>query len=366
MTSHPEADRVPTSTKPQPGARRWLLFVHQLPSNPSNLRVRTWRRLQQLGAIPIRQAVYVLPDTPNAREDFEWLKTEVKAMGGDASVFAADNVDAWSDDALVEEFRRSRQAAYAALARDAEKALKRAGGGRRPRGTRAPAVRRLLDIFRERLTGIEGIDFFGSAGRDRVISLLDQLEGRTDASQPKTSSASADSGEVTSYEGRLWITRPRPGVDRMASAWLIRRFIDPQARFGFAADRQVAPDDGVPFDMFGVEFSHQGDGCTFETLCSVFGIREAAISRIAAIVHDLDLKDGRFGAPEGATVGAMIEGLQLAYTDDDALLAQGMTLFDSLYRSFAQSGRSAGPRPLARPKKPAARADKARRPRRVR
>ena len=112
--------------------------------------------------------MYVLPDTPGAREDFEWLKTEVKATGGDASVFAADNVDAWSDDALVEEFRRSRQDAYTALARDVEKALKRAGGGRRPRGTRAPAVRRLLDIFRERLTAIEAIDFFGSAGRDRV------------------------------------------------------------------------------------------------------------------------------------------------------------------------------------------------------
>ena len=112
-------------------------------------------------------------------------------------------------------------------------------------------------------------------------------------------------------------------------------------------------DHGVPFDMFGVEFSHQGDGCTFETLCAVFGIREPAISRIAAIVHDLDLKDERFGAPEAATVGAMIEGLQLAYADDDALLAQGMTLFDSLYRSFEQAARSAGPRPLARPKKPA-------------
>jgi hypothetical protein len=351
MTSRPHADGVPTPTGPQPGARRWLLFVHQLPSNPSNLRVRTWRRLQQLGAVPIKQAVYVLPDTPNAREDFEWLKTEVKGTGGDASVFSADNVDAWSDDALVEEFRRSRQEAYTALARDVESALKRAGGGRGPPGDLAPAVRRLLDIFRERLTAIEGIDFFGSAGRDRVIALLGQLEGRTsDARRPKSSPPSSASGEVTTYQGRLWITRPRPGVDRMASAWLIRRFIDPQARFGFAEDRQVVPEHGVPFDMFGVEFSHQGDGCTFETLCAVFGIREPAISRIAAIVHDLDLKDARFGAPEAATVGAMIEGFQLAYTDDDALLAQGITLFDSLYRSFEQSARSAGPRPLARPK----------------
>jgi hypothetical protein len=337
-----------------------LLFLHQLPSHPSNLRVSTWRRLQQLGAIPLKQAAYVLPDTPNTREDFEWLKTEVKAAGGDANVFAADNVDAWSDDALVEEFRRSRQDAYTALARDAEHALKRASSTRRPRGTRAPALRRLLDVFRERLTGIEAIDFFGSAGRDRVIALLAELESAVkDRPRAESAPASAPSGELQSYQRRLWVTRPRPGVDRMASAWLIRRFIDPHARFDFAGDRQTVPDDGVPFDMFGVEFSHQRDGCTFETLCSVFGIREAAVSRIAAIVHDLDLKDGRFGAPENAAVGAMIEGLQLAYTDDDTLLAQGMTLFDSLYRSFEQSVRSAGPRPLAQSKKQPTRASKA-------
>ena len=367
MTERSLADRVATSTRARPDGKRWLLFVHQLPSNPSNLRVRTWRRLQQIGAIPIKQAVYVLPDTPGAREDFEWLKTEVKAAGGDASVFAADNVDAWSDDALVEEFRRSRQDAYGALARDVDKALKRATAGHRPRGARAPALRRLLDIFRERLTALESIDFFGSAGRDHVVTLLDQLEDRAaDGRRSKPVSATADSGEVPLFRGRLWVTRPRPGVDRMASAWLIRRFIDPQARFGFAADRHVVPEHGVPFDMFGVDFSHRGDDCTFETLCAIFGIKEPAISRIAAIVHDLDLKDNRFGAPEGSTVSALIEGLQLAYADDEALLAQGITLFDSLYRSFERVVRSAGPRALARPKKQHPRGRRPPRPRKAR
>ena len=351
MTARARTGRL-TATKAQPAPRRWLLFVHQLPSHPSNLRVSTWRRLQQLGAVPLKQAVYVLPDTPAAREDFEWLKAEVKAAGGDASVFAADNVDAWSDDAMVEEFRRSRQEAYAALATDAEDAIKRAGRVRRARGTRAPAVRRLLDIFRERLSAIEAIDFFGSAGRDRVITLLAQLEGR--AANPGKASASAaqdSTGERAAYQERLWVTRPRPGVDRMASAWLIRKYIDPRARFAFAADRHAVPDEGVPFDMFDVEFSHQGGGCTFETLSAAFRIVEPAVARIAAIVHDLDLKDARFGAPECATVGAMIDGLQLATRDDAALLEQGMTLFDSLYRSFEQSARVSGPRPVARAKR---------------
>src|SRR5262249_29959501 len=129
--------------------------------------------------LPLKQAVYVLPDGPDAREDFEWLKSEVKAAGGDASVFAAENVDGFGDDALVEEFRRARQQSYGTLADDVAASLKRATSSRRPRGTRAPAVRRLLDIFRERLEALERIDFFGGAGRDRVLTLLRELENRS-------------------------------------------------------------------------------------------------------------------------------------------------------------------------------------------
>ena len=302
----------------------------------------TWRRLQQIGALPLKQAVYALPDTPEAREDFEWLKAEVKAAGGDATVFSAANADAWSDDELVEEFRRARQDTYETLARDVEQALKRANTGRRRRGTRAPAVTRLLDIFKDRLAAAERIDFFGSGGRDRVLTLLRELDAHAAGSRPESGSNAPGGRRAIVGHGRLWVTRRRPGVDRMASAWLIRRFIDPAARFEFAADRAGVPDHAIPYDMFDVEFSHHGGNCTFETLCSVFALDddEPALRRIAAIVHDLDLKDARFGAPECGTVGAMIEGLQLAYPDDAALLEQGITLFESLYRSFERSERS--------------------------
>lgn len=341
----------PTRATPRPSQsrRRWLLFVHQLPSTPSNLRVRTWRRLQQLGALPVKQAVYVLPDTPSAREDFEWLKTEIRSAGGDASVFAADHVDSWSDDALVEEFRRARQEAYGEIAGEIERVLRRVRATRRPRGTRAPAVRRLIEVFRERLSAIEHVDFFGSAGRDRVTALLQQLEERAADSPPPAERPRTDRhADLQNYRNRVWVTRPRPGVDRMASAWLIKRFVDAEARFAFVADRESAPHDAVPFDMFGVDFSHQGKWCTFETLCAVFAIHAPAVARIAAIVHDLDLKDGRFGAQEAATVGTVIEGMQLAISKDDELLDRGMALFESLYRAFEQSARSAGPRAVAR------------------
>jgi hypothetical protein len=203
-------------------------------------------------------------------------------------------------------------------------------------------------VFRERFAAIDRTDFFGSAGRDRVAALLDAIEDRI-ARKAGRGPVSPQGGgtDAARYRGRTWVTRPRPGVDRMGSAWLIRRFIDPDARFGFIADRDAAPDDSLPFDMFGVEFTHRGDHCTFETLCAVFGITDPAVSRIAAIVHDLDLKDGRFGAMEGPCVEMLIDGLQLAYGDDEALLSQGMVLFEALYRATERASRRAGPRAVA-------------------
>jgi hypothetical protein len=206
----------------------------------------------------------------------------------------------------------------------------------------------MLALFRDRLTALERIDYFGSAGRDRVVALLGQLDATTRSARTPRTPAHAEGADRSAYAGRRWVTRPRPGVDRMSSAWLIRRFIDPGARFGFAPDRDTLPSaDAIPFDMFGVEFSHHGDGCTFETLCATFGIHEPAIARIAGLVHDLDLKDGRFGASEAPAVGTIIDGLQLTTADDDTLLERGITLFESLYLAFAHSARTAGPRPVA-------------------
>jgi len=156
--------------------------------------------------------------------------------------------------------------------------------------------------------------------------------------------------EAARYQNRLWVTRPRPGIDRVGSAWLIRRFIDPQARFAFITDANVAPGEAVPFDMFGAGFGHEGNHCTFETLQARFELRDPAVKRLAEIVHDLDLKDARFGAPEGPTLGAAIDGLQLSSADDSLLLERGMTLFEALYQSFTQARRAAKRRAPAEPK----------------
>jgi hypothetical protein len=340
------ATAAPARPAAAAAAHRWLLLVHQLPAKPSNLRVRTWRRLQQLGAVAVKQAVYALPDSPTAREDFEWLKTEIEAAGGQASVFSADTVDTWSSDELVEEFRRAREADYVALGRLVERALAAARGKRAPRRSRR-ASSRVVETFRQRLAAVEAIDFFGSAGRDRVGVLLSDLRQALSAPEAPGAEAAASGRTPRSFVGRMWVTRPRPGIDRMGSAWLIKRFIDPEARFGFVEE---APSSGnaVPFDMFGVEFTHRADWCTFETLAHTFAVTDAAVGRLATIVHDLDLKDARFGAPETGAVGALVDGLRELYADDHALLEQGMTMFEALYRAFSRAGRRAGPRPVAR------------------
>jgi hypothetical protein len=325
---------------PERVRRKWLLLAHQLPATPSNLRVKTWRRLQDLGAIAVKQSIYLLPDTPESREDFEWLRVEIEGSGGEAVILCAHHLDADAETALVEEFRRSRQTAYTGLAAELQRA--------RPRNERGRSGSHPRDIarYRQRFQAIERIDFFGSAGRDRVASLLAALESKRAGAPPAPEAAGG--GDAPQYTNRLWVTRPRPGVDRMSSAWLIRRFIDADARFAFVTDAKHAPDGAVAFDMYGTGFGHEGDRCTFETLIATFGIGDRAAARLSHVVHDLDLKDGKYGAPEAATLGAAIDGLQMSCADDHQLLEQGMILFEAMYRSFSQQVRPARPRPVAK------------------
>ena len=300
--------------------------------------MRTWRRLQDLGAIAVKQSIYVLPDSPESREDFEWLRVEIEGSGGEAVVFSANHLTAEAETALVEEFRRNRQAAYTELAAELQRVRPKTSG-RRPQ-----SHLRELSRYRDRFQAIERIDFFGSAGRDRVASLLTTLESKRMQDQQ----VPAGRGDVAQYNGRLWVTRPRPGVDRMSSAWLIRRFIDAKASFEFVTDAKNAPADAVPFDMYGTGFGHEGDRCTFETLVARFGIRDSAVARLSEVVHDLDLKDGKYAAPEAVTLGAAIDGLQMSCGDDHQLLDQGIILFEAMYRSFSQQGRPLRPRPVAK------------------
>ena len=305
-------------------SHKWLLLAFQLPTHPSNARVKTWRRLQQLGAVPTRNAVYVLPHTEACREDFEWLRGEIATLGGAATVFAAHALDQQGEEDIVSTFQRAREADYRELKGDADRllpALRRKSS----RESGARAVRAL----RERFAHIERIDFHHAAARSAAAATLAALERAM--APASVTSARPKALRAADFRRRRWVTRPRPGVDRMASAWLIRRFIDPKAVFSFVS--KPAKSD-VPFDMYSGEFGHHGGRCTFEVLCDRFGLSAPAVTTIGRMVHDLDLKEAKYGLPEAAAVGGIVEGLRAMHADDHTLLEQGIAMFEALARGM--------------------------------
>jgi len=331
---------------------RWLLLGHQLPTSSSNARVKTWRRLQQIGAVPARNSVYVLPNTDQCREDFEWIRTEIVALGGEATVFAADAISERGTDDIVSTFRNTREQEYRALKTEIDRFVSGSHAKRRTRARADGQTMRSLRVLRDRLSAIERIDFFDAPGRAETAAALARLE-QTMSAQPRISTSTQALLSAMSFHGRRWVTRPRPGVDRMASAWLIRRFIDPNATFAFT-NRPEGAD--VPFDMYTGEFSHQGEACTFEVLAERFGLTSPAVIKVGRVVHDLDMKDSKYGDPEVPAVGRLVEGLRASHGDDAALLEQGIAMFEALARSFdsdaptsrGRAGKSSAPKRLKR------------------
>jgi hypothetical protein len=308
--------------------RRWLLLAHQLPTRLSNARVKTWRRLQQLGAVPTRNSVYVLPNTEQCREDFEWLRTEIVALGGAATVFAADAISEGGAEDIVAMFQESRGRDYRALQKDIKRLLTATRSKRQSADRQR--ITRAIRAVRDRFDALERIDFVGAAERDETAAALAELE-RSAQGTTRAGLAGGGAKKATDFQRRRWVTRRRPGVDRMASAWLIRRFIDPQATFAFV-DTPVESD--VPFDMYTGGFGHRDGLCTFEVLCREFGVSTASVAQIARIAHDLDLKENTYAMPETVVVGRMVEGLRALHADDAALLEHGIAMFDALARSF--------------------------------
>jgi hypothetical protein len=256
-------------------------------------------------------------------------------------VLFAQTPDAATREEIVTSFRSVRTVEFDGLAGEASKLLERAssaGAKRAGRRQFKQAVRRL----RERFDDLVRVDFFGTPGRDRVAELLTRIEhGGRKRTVMKAASRSTQIDPAT-YRGKVWLTRPRPGVDRMSSAWLIRRFIDPDATFVFG-DPAKAPE-AIPFDTFEAEFGHHGAACTFETLCARFGIEDDGARWIGRIVHDLDLKEDTHHEPDTVTVGRMVDGLRRVHHDDQALLSQGIATFEALYQSFTPRAAARRPR----------------------
>jgi hypothetical protein len=311
----------------------WLLLLLQLPTQPASARIKTWRRLQQLGSVAIKNSVHALPNTAQAREDFEWLKAEVRAAKGQASIMTADALTSEEDEEIRAAFLKQRAREYEVVQATLEKVARSLKA--RPAGAARLAADRALRAGRDEVARLDAMELIPAAARRKAVDAIERLEARLTPEPERTSiMPTAPAPKRDAYQGRTWVTRPRPGVDRMASAWLIQRFIDPKARFAFADTPPSDDRKGVPFDMFGVAFGHQGDRCTFEVLCDRFAIKDHAVGDLAKIVHDVDLKDERYNPPEAPMVSRMVEGLRATYADDEELLTHGIAMFAALYESL--------------------------------
>jgi len=316
------------------GATPWLLLIHQIPPKPDYLRVKIGRRLQRLGAVPVKKSVYALPDRPQSLEDFQWVRAEIIEGGGDASICKADFVDGLTNEQIVALFRGARDAEYAELAaaaRDVQAALRRPD-----RHADRRSMRPEEDVARltKRLAAIVAIDYFRAPGRamaeETVRTMLEAPDPERRRGRPLGTSRSSPP------RGRTWVTRTGIFVDRIASAWLVRRFIDRDARFRFIdPDSYRAAAGELGFDMFEGEFTHEGDRCTFETLLNRFRIDDAALHTIAEIVHDIDLKDEKFGRDEAPGIERVLAAIAAANAEDQTRLERGSLLFDDLYALYS-------------------------------
>jgi len=299
----------------------WLFFMFQLSAKRASKRVTVWRKLQKYGALNWDNCAYVLPLDSGNLEKFHWLAAEVRKYQGEASVVEVPRVHGCTQGQVIARFNQTRAAQYATLIRDARLALRAAA--------KRSKAQQLLDFSRlnRRLTDLKAIDFFACGKSKEAEDLLKELEARARGSGPEGRGSQKN---ISEYRGRVWQTRPRPEVDRVGSAWLIQHFIDPQAEFVFSADPEAYPE-AVRFDMFGGEFTHVGDECTFETLLKHFKLGDKRLQQIAQIIHDGDLEDNKFGRPEGNAIELITKGWGKMDWSDEEILRKGFELFDALY-----------------------------------
>jgi hypothetical protein len=317
---------VSSSQGGQATGSRWLLLIVQLPPEPAYLRVKLRRRVQRIGAIALRSSVFVLPDRPEATEDLVWLRTELLADGAEAIVCSASPLAGVTDAELERRFRAGRDESYDEITDEARGLIT---------AVNRDEAMRALPRLRRRLGEVEKLDFFtaerGEAARRTIAELSALASGQADASSSKGSGAAP--------QGRTWVTREGVFVDRIASSWLIRRFIDREATFKFVPALGYTPRQGeLRFDMYDAEYTHEGDRCTFETLLARFGLDDPALGALAEIVHDIDCKDAKYDRPEAAGLESILAGLVRAQPDDGRRIELGSALMDALYAQLGSRG----------------------------
>ena len=298
----------------------WLLLLYSLPAHRNTERVAAWRRFKKIGAVQLTTSTYLLPDQPTHYEHFQWLTKLIRDSGGDATLVRVREIEGLSNEKLIEMFNNARDKEYAALG----KTLRNLERGKKGRAGIADELDRLTRQFRE----TRAIDFFSSSRAQDIEMQLRKIE------QTRRSKGVLPKIDPKNYRGQIWLTRPRPEIDRVGSAWLIRKFIDSEAHFAFDTNVSAQPG-AVSFDMLDAEFSHDGEDCTFETLTKRFAIRDKTAQKIGEMIHDADLEDDKFQRVECVGIDRILKGYAKEGLSDEEILRRGFDCFDALY-SFLQ------------------------------
>ena len=316
---------------PSLNPRKWLLLIHQIPPKPNALRVKIWRRLQQIGAVAIKQSVYAMPLTEQSREDLGWTLKEIIDGGGDGSVVEAEFIEGLNDEQIIALFQNARKSDYEKIIQEANTILT---DGSSLDGEKNPSVKESAQTakLQSRLQSTVAIDFFQTPERVTAEILLKELVSHTTHNKP---TRGENTGRLKNLKQKIWVTQKNVFVDRIACAWLIKRFVDPKAVFKFTSQAQYAPEKKeLRFDIFNGEYTHEGNKCTFEVMIERFQFQDKALDSMAEVVHDIDLKDDKYGRGETQGFKAVLTGLVAAQADDTLRLDQGYTLFENLYAYF--------------------------------
>jgi len=316
---------------------RWLFLVHQVHTPSSKERVKVWRAIKKIGAVLYRNSVYVLPYSKERMEDFQWVCQQIKDAQGEASVFVSRTSGPAKDQALRALFKKARDDGYTKVQMAAEKLQRRidlARKGKRLTDRLQKELEKEAKQLREAFEDAKKIDFFVGIPPRKISQLIEEIS-RTLALSPRIPAAPLPKYSVKDFRKKVWTTREGIHIDRLCTAWLIRRFIDPEARFVFAPESSL-PRHAIPFDVFGAEFSHRGEDCTFETLLKAFRLRDPGLRSIAEIIHDVDLKDHKFSRSEASGIDTVIRSLADSLKDDHQLLEMGSAILDALYRLYSK------------------------------
>jgi hypothetical protein len=298
-------------------ANSWLLLLFSLPTNRNTERVAVWRRLKKMGAVQIKTSTYLLPDEPTQYEQFQWLAKQIRDYGGDSTLVRAHEIEGLTKERVIAMFNDARAKDYGELRKSLQSFIARQK--KMDAEEASSELERLTRRFRE----VRAVDFFDSPRGHDVAMLLRRAEG------PKRL-RKLEILDVKLYQGKTWLTRPRPEIDRVGSAWLIARFIDRKPKFVFAPTVDAIPD-AIPFDMLDAGFSHHGNCCTFETLTRRFAISDKSLVKIGEMIHDADLDDARFQRVEAVGIDRVLKGWAKEGLSDQEILRRGFECFDALY-----------------------------------